>query len=175
VWLAGGCETAAQKCGKARDAAGAAWATYIEALAQARTAADNAQRDAQARLTGEIEPRLAPIAQQAADVKYPRSSEAWLRAYRIAYEDACARDQECNRLRDQATDARSTLEDFADRVPLAQAAMRAQNDDVEAAKRAASVVPLHPEYVQLKQAQQLSQVAYERCKDVPAHKAGAKP
>jgi hypothetical protein len=166
VSLAMGCETAAQKCAKARDAAGVGWAGYVETLEQAHSTASNAQRDAEQKLTVEVEPRLGVIATQTADGKYPRSSGAWLRAYRIAYEDLCGRDQQCKALRGQSSDAKSTIEDLADREPLARAAMRAMSGDVEAAKAAAKAAVPHPEFPQLRQAQQLAQVVYERCKDV---------
>src|SRR4051812_4437389 len=103
-----GCETEAQKCAKARDAASAGWTTYVQALEHARAGAVAAQRDGQQGLSGDVEPRLAPIAQKVADSRYPRSSEAWLRAYRIAYEDACVHDTECNGLRTQVADAKGT-------------------------------------------------------------------
>jgi hypothetical protein len=172
--LTTGCESAAQKCAKARDAAGAGWTAYVETLEHVRAGAMAAQRDGQQGLSGEVEPRLAPIAQKVADSRYPRSSEAWLRAYRIAYGDACARDTECSGLKTQVADAKGTIEDFADRVPLARAALQAVSGDVEAAKLAAKAAIPHPEFPQLKEAQGLTQVMYERCKDVPAGKPAAK-
>jgi hypothetical protein len=168
--LAAGCETAAQKCAKAREAATSEWAAYGDALERARMGAAAAQKDAQQGLSAEVEPRLAPIAQKIADSKYPRSSEAWLRAYRIAYEDTCTHDTECDGLKNQLAEAKGTIEDFADRVPLARAAQRAMSGDVEAAKVAANAAIPHPEFPQLKEAQQLTHTMYERCKDVPAAK-----
>lgn len=168
--LAAGCETAAQKCAKARDAATAGWTRYADSLEHARAGAGAAQKDAQQGLSAEVEPRLAPIAQKVADGKYPRSSEAWLRAYRIAYEDACTKDTECDGLKNQLAEAKGTIEDFADRVPLARAAQRAMNGDLEAAKLAAKAAIPHPEFPQLKEAQQLTQTMVERCKAVPATK-----
>lgn len=172
VALLAGCESAAQKCEKARAAATAGWTAYADALQHARMGAAAAQRDAQQGLSSEVEPRLAPLAQKVADSKYPRSSEAWLRAYRIAYEDACSRDTECDGLKNQLAEAKGTIEDFADRVPLARAAQAAMRGDVEAAKLAAKAAIPHPEFPQLKEAQQLTQTMYERCKDVPAAKPG---
>jgi hypothetical protein len=171
--LASGCETAAQKCAKAREAATAGWTGYADALQRARTGASAAQKDAQQGLSAQVEPRLAPIAQKVADGKYPRSSEAWLRAYRIAYEEACSQDTECDGLKNQLAEAKGTIEDFADRVPLARAAQRAMSGDLEAAKLAAKAAIPHPEFPQLKEAQQLTQTMYERCKSVPATKPAA--
>jgi hypothetical protein len=171
--LLAGCESAAQKCAKARAAATAGWAGYAGKLERTRAGAVAAQKDAQQGLTADVEPRLAPLAQKAADAKYPRSSEAWLRAYRIAYEDICARDTECDGLKNQVADAKATIEDFADRVPLARAAQRAMSGDLEAAKLASKAVVPHPEFPQLKEAQQLTQQMIERCKDVPPAKPSA--
>jgi hypothetical protein len=168
--LAAGCETAAQKCAKAREAASAGWTVYADVLERARAGAAAAQKDAQQGLSGEVEPRLAPLAQKVADSKYPRSSEAWLRAYRIAYEDICTHDTECDGLKNQLAEAKGTIEDFADRMPLARAAQRAMSGDVEAAKVAAKAAIPHPEFPQLKEAQQLTETMYERCKGVPAAK-----
>jgi hypothetical protein len=168
--LAVGCESAAQKCAKAREAATASWTAYADVLERARMGATAAQKDAQQGLSAEVEPRLAPIAQKVADGKYPRSSEAWLRAYRIAYEDVCTHDTECDGLKNQLAEAKGTIDDFADRVPLARAAQRAMSGDPEAAKLAAKAAVPHPEFPQLKEAQQLTQTMYERCKDVPAPK-----
>jgi hypothetical protein len=171
--LLAGCESAAQKCAKAREAAAAGWAGYADKLERTRAGAVAAQKDGQQGLTTDVEPRLAPLAQKAADAKYPRSSEAWLRAYRIAYEDICARDTECDGLKNQVADAKGTIEDFADRVPLARAAQRAMGGDLEAARLASKAVVPHPEFPQLKEAQQLTQTMYERCEAVPTAKPSA--
>jgi hypothetical protein len=167
---ASGCESKAQKCEKARVAAESAWGTYVQALEQARASARSTQADARSKLGGDVEHRLAPGAQKVADGRYPRSSEAWLRAYRTAYEDACAKDDECNGLRQKSADAKILLDDFVDRVPLAQAAQRAASGDVQAAKAAAKAVIVHPEFPQWKQAQALTLASYELCKDLPPPK-----
>jgi hypothetical protein len=166
--VSAGCENAAEKCAKARDAAAAAWTSYVQAIEQGIKAAREAHAQAQHALTGAIEQRLTPGAQKVADGRYPRSSEAWLRAYRTAYEDACAKDSECNRRRQQSSDAKIAVEDLADRLPHAQAALAAARSDAEQARQAAKAVVGHPEFAQYQQAQTLSIAAYKACQAVVA-------
>jgi hypothetical protein len=166
-----GCKSAAVKCEEARAASETAWGAYADALQHASQAARAAGSDAQHALTGDVERRLAPGAQRAADARYPRSSEAWLLAYRTAYEDACAKDDECNRLRQQSSDARLKLEDVLDRLPHAQAARAAARGDAESAREAAKHVVGHPEFPEYTSAQSLSVAAYKACKDLPPAKA----
>jgi hypothetical protein len=161
-----GCESAAAKCQKAQKASEAAWGGYADALQQATKAAHNAQSEAQHALTGTVEHRLTPGAQKAADARYPRSSEAWLLAYRSAYEDACEKDDECNRLRQQSSDAKIAIEDLSDRLPHAQAAHAAAVAPAEQAREAAKAVVGHPEFPEYQSAQTLSIAAYKACKDL---------
>ncbi len=161
-----GCESAQHKCDTARAAAEKAWTGYVQALEHAHAAALAAQSAAQAKLSSEVEHRLAPAAQKLADARYDRSSGAWLRAYQSAYHEACERDAECAALNQKNAEAKATIEDLSDRLVLARAARDAATGDSQAARTAAAAVIVHPEYPQLKQAQQLESAAYERCHDL---------
>jgi hypothetical protein len=168
AWLcvASGCESAQQKCDKARNAAEAAWSGYVEALERVHKNALATQREAHGKLSGDIEHRLAPAAQKLADARYDRNNSAWLRAYQSSYHDACARDPECSSLTQRKIEAKATIDDLVDRLSLARAAHEAALGEAEKAKAAAAATIVDPKFPQLKQAQQLSAVAYEKCKAV---------
>ncbi|MFI5309549.1 MAG: hypothetical protein ACHQ53_19490 [Polyangiales bacterium] len=163
----GACKSAAQKCAEARAAAHTGWNAYVTALEGAQKAALQAQSESHRKLSSEIEHRLGPAVQKLADARYPRSSSAWLRAYQSAYHDACARDPECSALTERGIQAKATLDDFRDRLPLAKAALEASDGAAETASSAAKAAIVHPDYPQLKKAQLLSATAYQRCKDLP--------
>jgi hypothetical protein len=174
--LAGGCESAEEKCGKARGAAAAAWNAYVGQLEQAQAAAKKAQIEANQKLGGEVERRLSPGAQKLADSRYERSDEAWVRAHRAALNEACRQDAECSRLNESNAQAGVTLADLDERLPLARAARDAVVGtgatrsvvDWPAVTKAAADVILHPEYPALKQAQELTRELPERCAGVGA-------
>lgn len=170
-----GCESAEEKCRKVRDDANSALQDYVAALERARSAAAATQSETHAKLTGEVEPRLSPAAQKAADSRYDRSSEAWARAHTIALNDACAKDAECRALKRKNADARTLLADLDERLPLARAAQTAAGATAEEAAKAAAATIVHPEYPQLKRARELAAQAVELCKDVPHAPATAAP
>src|SRR5262249_28986491 len=123
--LLGGGESAAGKCDKARAAATTAWDAYLAGLQKARAAAAPAPRDSQAKLSGEVEPRLSPAAEKSADSRYPRSSDAWGRAQAFALHEACIKDAACSAQKRRHTDAQQALTDLDERLPLARAAAAA--------------------------------------------------
>jgi len=161
-----GCKGATEKCNEARGAARTAWEDYVSALEHTQQQAMRTQSESHAKLSTEIEHRLAPAAQKLADTRYDRNNSAWLRAYQSAYHDACDHDAECKSTTERSAQAKATLYDLQDRIPLARAALAASDGPAEAAKGASAAVIVHPEYPQLKQAQQLSDAAYARCKDL---------
>lgn len=158
------CKSVEQKCDEARAAAQNAWEGYTGALERARNAALGTQREAHAKLSREVEQRLAPAAQKLADGRYDRSNGAWLRAYQSAYHEACVKDGECNKLTHDNAEATAALEDLAERLVLARAAREAGGGEVARAQEASKAVIVHPEYPQLKLAQQLTQTAFDNCK-----------
>ena len=166
-----GCESAAVKCQKGRDAAHAAWAAYISELEATRDVATKTQVDVHSRLNGVVEPRLMPEAQKAADARYDRSAEAWLRASKTAFTELCGKDTECNTLREQRMQANATLGDMDERLPLAVAARDAQRAAVAAALEASKGAVIDPERPALKAAQQLTLALAEQCEGVPLEAA----
>jgi hypothetical protein len=165
--LLAGCQSAAEKCSKARNAANESWAGYVAALEAVRAAAVKTQTDVQQRMTSVVEPRLMPEAQKIADGRYDRSAEAWLRASKTAFTDLCGKDTECNALREQRMQANATLGDMDERLPLAIAARDAQRGAVEAALDASKGTVIDPERPALKAAQQLTLALAEQCEGVP--------
>lgn len=161
------CESAIKKCAKANDAAASAWAAYVGELESVRDRAVSVQGASHKRLIDEVDKRLAPQAQQAADARYDRSSEAWLRAYRSGFDGLCTKDAECAGLKQKQAEASAVIEDFNERLPLATAAATAAHGPAAAARKASEAVLLHPEYPQVKAAQELSLDAYDHCKDLP--------
>jgi hypothetical protein len=172
VCLVLGCKSRQQRCDEAREAAIHAWVGYTEALESARQKALTTQRDARAKLSGEIEPRLAPAAQKLADGRYDHSNSAWLRAYQSAYHEACAKDAECARLTHDSAEATTALEDLQERLVLARAAREIATGDPARAQKASQAVIVHPEYPQLKLAQQLTETTYKLCTDQTAKPQG---
>jgi hypothetical protein len=162
-----GCQSAAEKCSKAQAAAGTAWAAYVKQLESVRAQALATQGAAHRKLIDEVDKRLAPEAQKAADGRYDRSSEAWLRAYRSSFDAVCTRDAQCRGLRRQEVESTATIADLTERLGPATAAASAARGLAAAAKRTSEAVILHLEYPQVKAAQQLTLEAYERCKDLP--------
>ena len=162
-----GCESAAVKCQKGRDAAHAAWAAYVSELEGARDAATKTQADIHSRLNGVVEPRSMPEAQKAADARYDRSAEAWLRASKTAFIELCGKDSECSGLRDQRVQSNATLEDVKERLPLALAARDATRRELDAALGASKAAIIDPERPRLKTAQQLTLALAEVCEGVP--------
>lgn len=164
---AAGCESAEAKCGKARDAAAGAWTEYVTALERARAGAEVAQGDAHEKLSRDVELRLSPGAQKVADGRYDRSSAAWARAHEIALSDACARDNECRTLKRKNADARASMADLDERLPLARAALQAARGPADEAAKSAAATLVHPEYPQLKRARELTAQVAELCEDIP--------
>jgi len=169
------CESAQKKCAKANDSAAGAWAAYVGQLESVRDRAVAVQSASHKRLIDQVDKRLEPQAQTAADARYDRSSEAWLRAYRSSFDALCTKDAECADLKQKQAEAIAVMEDFNERLPLAIAAAKAAHGPPDEAKRTSEAVILHPEYPQVKAAQQLSLDAYERCKDLPATAAKSSP
>jgi hypothetical protein len=163
-----GCESAEQKCANARNAALADWSAYVQTLEQARAKALEVQKTAAIKLSEDVDKRLLPVAQHAADRRYPRSSEAWLRASKSAYNDLCAADSECSAQKHQSFEAGVALEELDERLVLARAARDAMPGDTDGASRASAAALLHPEYPQLKQAQARVVELRERCQGLPA-------
>jgi hypothetical protein len=164
------CESAEAKCLAERGAAVGEWNGYILALEQARARALEAQTTAAIKLRDDIDKRLLPVAQQRADGRYPRSSEAWLRASKSAYNDLCAADREGSVQKRNSLEAEVELGDVDERLALARLARDAADGDVEAAARASAAAILHPEYPQLKQAQARVSELRERCQQQPAER-----
>ncbi len=159
-----GCDSAEEKCKKAQSAAQRAWQDYVGDLDDARRAAIARQAEAHTRLSGDIERRLGPAAQKAADARYNRStSEAWVRAYESSFNAACTQDPECARLRRDNVEAKAVMEDLDERLGYANAAVQAASGLAQAANAAAKAVILHPENPAVKAAQALSLESYERC------------
>jgi hypothetical protein len=165
-----GCESAEHKCATARSAALDEWNGYVQLLETARAKAAAVQRDSGVKLSGPIDKRLLPIAQQRANAKYNPGSEAWLRASQIALNDLCAADHECKTAKDDVAQAKSDIEDLDERLGLARAARDAARGDIANASKAASAAILHPEYPQLKQAQAKVAVLTELCAGLPVPK-----
>ena len=169
--LLAGCQSAAEKCSKARDAAHAGWAAYVGALEAVRAATVKTQADVHHQMTSVVEPRLMPEAQKIADTRYDRSAEAWLRASKTAFTELCGKDTECNTLREQRMQANATLGDMDERLPLAVAARDAQRAAVAAALEASKGAVIDPERPALKAAQQLTLALAEQCEGVPLEAA----
>ena len=167
------CGSAEEKCGKARDAAAVAWNDYVTALEKARARAALGASEAHDKLTRQVELRLSPGAQQVADGKYDRSSEAWGRAHAIALDDACAKDTECRTLKRKNADAQAAMTDLDERLPLARAAQAAARGAADEAAKTAAATLVHPEYPQLRQARELTTQAVELCEDIPPQDLGA--
>jgi hypothetical protein len=165
-----GCETAEHKCATARSAALDEWSNYVRLLETARAKAAQVQRDSGIKLSGPIDKRLLPIAQQRATAKYNAGSEAWLRASQIALNDLCAADSECKTAKENAAQAKSDIDDLDERLGLARAARDAARADVASASKASSAAIIHPEYPQLKQAQAKVAVVAELCAGLPVPK-----
>ncbi|HMI90665.1 MAG TPA: hypothetical protein VK509_04845 [Polyangiales bacterium] len=161
--LAGGCESAEQKCAAARGAALGEWNGYVQALEQARDKALATQKSAAVQLREDVDKRLLPIAQLRADTRYPRSSEAWLRASKSAYNELCTADATCSAQKRDSFEAGVALDDLDERLALARAARDAMRGDSQAASQASAATILHPEYPQLKQAQARVSELRERC------------
>ena len=158
-----GCASAEEKCEAARGAALAEWNGYVQALEQERATAVAERKNARLQLTDDVDKRLMPLAQQRADARYPRSSEAWLRANKSAYHDLCTADEVCRTQKERELQAGDTLRDLDERLVLARAARDAARGDVDGASRASAAAILHPEYPQLKQAQARVAELRERC------------
>lgn len=165
--LLAGCESAVEKCKKARAAAHDGWATYVGALEGVRDATTKTQASAHQHMTTVVEPRLMPEAQKLADTRYDRSAEAWLRASKTAFTDLCGKDPECSALRDQRMQANATLEDVNERLPLAMAARDATRRELDAALSTSKAAIIDPERPALKAAQQLTLALAEQCEGVP--------
>jgi hypothetical protein len=165
--LGAACESAEAKCLAARGAAVGEWNGYVLALEQARARALEVQKTAALALRDDIDRRLLPVAQQRADARYPRSSEAWLRASKSAYNDLCSADGECSIQKRKNLEAGAEISDLDERLALARFARDAADGDVESAARASAAAILHPEYPQLKQAQARVGALRERCDQQP--------
>jgi hypothetical protein len=166
-----GCESAEEKCAKARNAAHDGWAAYVSALEGVREATVKGQADGHKQLTTVVEPRLMPEAQKLADTRYDRSSEAWLRASKTAFTELCSKDAECSTLRDARVQANATLEDVNERLPLAIAARDATRRAVDAAESASKAAIVDPDRPAWKAAQQLTLALREQCEGVPLEAA----
>lgn len=163
------CKKPVPSCDEAKTQARAAWGAYTDALEHAKAAWSARQNDAQTRLSGEIDQRLAALARKAADARYDHSSSAWLSAYQSAYHDACTADLDCKRLTQLKLDSKAAIDDLDERLVLARAAFVTADGDPERARQTAEAAIVHPEFPQLKQAQALTHAAYATCKPQPPH------
>jgi hypothetical protein len=167
VLAAAACTSTEEKCRIAREAAVAEWNGYVTTLESLREQAVAAQSESQSRLTHDVEPRLSLAALRVADGKYNRGDGAWFRAHTIALQDGCKADAECSVLKRTNAEAALAQKDLDERLPLARAALTSVTGPPDAAQTAAKAVILHPEYPQLKEAQQRTAEAAERCRDLP--------
>jgi hypothetical protein len=161
--LGSGCESQEAKCDQARAAAVAAWDGYVGELDKARAAATTAQKESRRRVTTEIEPRLAPATFKLADARYPRSSDAWVRAREFALHDACNKDGECSAEKRKQDEAELALSDLDERLGPARAAAAAIRGPLAQAAEASKAALVHPEFPSLKAAQEATRAAQTEC------------
>ncbi len=135
-------------------------------LEQARAAAAAAQSAGKHKLTAVIEPRLAPATFELADARYPRSSDAWVRAQRFALHDACNKDPECSAERRKQDEIQLSLTDLDERLVPARAAATAMRGPLAQAGEASAAAFPHPEMPGLKAAQQATRDAVKACEGV---------
>lgn len=157
------CESREEKCEEARAAAIAAWDGYVAELVKARAAAAAAQGEIKRKMTAEIEPRLAPGTFKLADSRYPRSSDAWVRAQQFALHDACNKDPECSAEQRKRDEVQLTLTDLDERLVPARAAAEAVRGPITRAVEASAAAFPHPEMPGLKAAQQATRDAAKAC------------
>lgn len=164
--LGAACESKESECATARAAAVAAWDGYVAELVKARAAAAAAQSESKRKMTAEIEPRLAPGTFELADSRYPRSSDAWVRAQQFALHDACNKDPECSAVRRKQDEITLTLTDLDERLAPARAAADAMRGAIAKASEASAAAFPHPEMPGLKAAQQATRDAAKACEGV---------
>lgn len=160
---AGACAEPRDPCRSATDAAANAWSAYVAALERARTEALVSQRESRERLDADLKRRFDATAQERADHAAARGSDAWSRAYRDAYDDACTHDDECRGWKEERDTADAALADLEARLPRAQAALYAVQHDPAHAPTTARAVRPHVEYPHLELAQDLTDALVQAC------------
>jgi hypothetical protein len=160
---ASACGEQRDRCRDATTSAANAWSAYVAALERARTEALISQREARSRLNGDLKSRFDATAQERADRQAARGSDAWSRAYRDAYDDACTRDDECRGWKEERDTADAAAADLEARLPRARAALYAVQHDPERARAAARALSPQVDYPHLELAQQLTRALLQAC------------
>jgi hypothetical protein len=159
-----GCESESAKCARLQKAAAAGWSSYEAVLKRendaARITADNADK----KLKGEIQERLAAEARKRADQLHGSDrSSAWWRTFDATQQALCAKDAECMELKSQSAEAKAKLADLSERLTAVQAAASSAAGDPDAAERAASAVQDDFTHAELKPARAASAEAIAAC------------
>jgi hypothetical protein len=161
-----GCKSAQEKCTESRATGIAAWQAYIDVLEGQKTGAKQLVDEASRTLKTQVDPRIGELAKKASDAKYIGGSDAWLRGYHVAFNDACMKDSECKDLKHSITEATALITDVEERLALALTARKALEDDMTVAQQAATAAIIHPEQPSLKLAQAATQETLATCEGV---------
>jgi hypothetical protein len=163
---ASACTSDAERCAHASHVAVETWQAYANTLQSGIDEARAHQAESQAKLSLEIEPRLAKDAVDAASARYDRASDAFMRAYQAHQAAACDRDAACKKYKSQAIVAGHRLEDLVPRLAAVKAVMSALEGKATRAEQAKSLADaIAPESgnALLTTAKAQSDAAFEPC------------
>ncbi len=160
------CTSDAERCAQTSQAAIESWQAYANTLQAGIDEARAHQSESQAKLSLEIEPRLAKGAVEAASARYDRASDAFMRAYQANQAAACDKDAECKKYKSQAVRAGDRLEELSPKLEAVRAVMAALAGKAKQAERAKSLADaIAPESgnALLAAAKVQSEAAFEPC------------
>jgi hypothetical protein len=163
-----GCKSAEETCGEARAAAHTAWSGYIDPLTSEHKAASETVKAAHRALKSAVEPRIGEAANTLADQRYIPGTEGWSRGRGVVFDQLCAQDSECKKLKHDIADAQNRIQDIDERLVPALAAQKALHGNASDAKAVADGAFVDPERPALKLAQGASANAQAVCEGVAA-------
>ena len=172
--LLAACESADEKCARARDEAQATWTSYVVSLESAMEDARDTQRTGKEQMSAH-EQRLSEPVKRDADARYERASGAWMRAFESGMHKACSADPDCDELKQALAKADDVLDEVGQRLEPAKRAQAAMALTVDEAKQASEAVPIHAGYPVAKAAQASTGAMAEQCEDLPPPKPDESP
>jgi hypothetical protein len=160
------CTSDEERCRQANADATQAWQAHANAMQSGIDDARATQSEAQTKLTREVEPRLSDNAAKAANARYERSTDSWMRAYKAEQASACERDAQCKELRRQNHDAVERVKDLSPKLAAVKGVLAALGGDAEKTKTLADAITPESGNTLLTAAKTAGALAYETCKDV---------
>lgn len=140
----------------------------MDPLSSEHKAASETVMEAHRTLKSTVEPRIGEAANTLADQRYIPGSEGWSRGRGVVFNQLCAQDGECSKLKHDIADAQNRIKDIDERLAPALAAQKALEGNASDAKAAADDAIVDPNRPALKLAQAASAQAEAACEGVPA-------